>query len=92
MEKNPWWQNVSGPYPTWEGPTGVKADGGGSIRGQGRVGRMLMHRAVCNRDKEGKFQFKTEFRNEQFSCKSAACMLLHQHLTALQDSALLQTK
>jgi hypothetical protein len=29
---------------------GVKADAGGSIRGQGRVGKMLLHRAACNRD------------------------------------------
>ena len=53
MEKDPWWQNVQGPFPTWRGPKGVKADGGGSIRGQGRVGRMLLHRAVFNRDKDG---------------------------------------
>lgn len=51
MERNPWWQNVGeGPFPTWRGPVGVKADGGGSIRGQGRVGAMRIHRAVCNRD------------------------------------------
>ena len=83
MERNPWWKNVQGPFPDWEGPVGVKEDGGaqldgrqaacgrgaltatagahpaaarpagGSIRGQGRVGKMLLHRAVCNRDTEG---------------------------------------
>lgn len=31
-------------------PSGVKADGGGSIRGQGRVGSMRLHRAVFNQD------------------------------------------
>ena len=29
---------------------GVKEDGGGSIRGCGRVGPMAIHRAVCNRN------------------------------------------
>jgi hypothetical protein len=53
MEKDPWWQNVQGPFPTWKGPKGVKPDGGGSVRGQGRVGRMLLHRAVFNRAKDG---------------------------------------
>jgi hypothetical protein len=53
MEKDPWWQNVQGPFPTWKGPKGVKVDGGGSTRGQGRVGRMLLHRAVFNRAKDG---------------------------------------
>lgn len=55
MEKNPWWQNLqpAGPLPVWEGrPVGVKADGGGSVRGQGRIGGMRLHRAVCNRDAE----------------------------------------
>jgi hypothetical protein len=28
-------------------------DAGGSIRGQGRIGKMLLHRAVCNRNKQG---------------------------------------
>eukprot|EP00798_Chlamydomonas_sp_ICE-L_P028998 gene28998-32191_t len=54
MERNPWFKNVSGPFPAWapnpKGSTGVKKDGGGSIRGCGRVGPMLIHRAVCNRD------------------------------------------
>ena len=50
MEKNPWWTRIEGPYETWPGPIGVKDDGGGSIRGRGRVGPMVVHRAVCNRD------------------------------------------
>ena len=37
----------------WRGPTGVKEDGGGCTRGRGRVGPMLIHRAACNRDKDG---------------------------------------
>ena len=53
MEKNPWWTNVQGPFPSWKGPVGIKEDGGGSIRGQGRVGEMRLHRAVCLRDKDG---------------------------------------
>ncbi|KIZ01237.1 hypothetical protein MNEG_6725 [Monoraphidium neglectum] len=52
MEKNPFWQNVQGPFPTWKAPQGVKADGGGNVRGQGLVGRMLIHRAVFNRNKD----------------------------------------
>lgn len=54
MEKNPWWQNVQGPFPVWEGPKGVKPDGGGNIRGQGRVGDMKLHRAAHNRRKDGR--------------------------------------
>ncbi len=50
MEISPWWSRLSGPFPAFEGPVGVKADGGGSIRGTGWVGLMLVHRAVCNRD------------------------------------------
>jgi hypothetical protein len=53
MEKNPWWQNVQGPFLVWEGPKGVKPDGGGNIRGQGRVGDMKLHRAAHNRRKDG---------------------------------------
>lgn len=53
MEKSPFWQNVQGPFPTWKGPKGVKPDGGGNVRGQGLVGRMLIHRAVFNRSKDG---------------------------------------
>lgn len=37
----------------WEGPKGVKADGGGSIRGQGRIGKMLLHHAASNREAAG---------------------------------------
>ena len=53
VEKNPWWHNVSGPFLTWQGPTGVKDDGGGCTRGHGRVGKMIVHRACCNKDLEG---------------------------------------
>lgn len=44
---------MEGPFPVWQGPVGVKEDGGGCTRGRGRVGRMIIHRAVCNMDKEG---------------------------------------
>ncbi len=37
----------------WQGPVGIKEDGGGCTRAQGRVGEMVIHRATCNRDKEG---------------------------------------
>lgn len=53
VEKNPWWHNVSGPFITWQGPIGVKEDGGGCTRGHGRVGSMIVHRACCNKDLEG---------------------------------------
>jgi hypothetical protein len=53
VERNPWWKNVSGPFPKWEGPLGCKADGGGCHYGRGTVGKMTIHRAVCNHDKEG---------------------------------------
>lgn len=53
MEKNPWWRNVSGPFPKWEGPVGCKADGGGCHRGRGKVGEMRVHRAVHNKDIAG---------------------------------------
>jgi hypothetical protein len=53
MEKNPWYKNVEGPFLQWQGPVGVKADGGGCTRGRGRVGGMVVHRAACNRDLEG---------------------------------------
>lgn len=54
MERNPWWQNVAGDSGVWKGPVGVKPDGGGSIRGQGRVGDMKIHRAVHNKRLHGK--------------------------------------
>jgi hypothetical protein len=53
MEKNPWYKNVEGPFLQWQGPVGVKADGGGCTRGRGRVGGMVVHRAACNRDLAG---------------------------------------
>ncbi|KXZ46509.1 hypothetical protein GPECTOR_43g946 [Gonium pectorale] len=46
-----WWSSInSATLPAWRGPVGVKDDGGGSIRGCGRVGDMRLHRAVCNRN------------------------------------------
>jgi hypothetical protein len=54
MERNPWWQNIdSNNLTSWSGPVGIKADGGGSIRGQGRVGPMKVHRAVHNKKLDG---------------------------------------
>ena len=53
MEKNPWYKNVQGPFLQWQGPVGIKEDGGGCTRGQGKVGGMAIHRAAFNRDKEG---------------------------------------
>lgn len=56
MEKNPWWSSLQGPLPSWDGkPVGVKRDGGGSIRGQGRIGPMRLHRAAHNKDAAGGF-------------------------------------
>ena len=53
MEKNPWYKNVEGPFLQWKGPVGVKEDGGGCTRGQGRVGNMVIHRAAFNKNKQG---------------------------------------
>lgn len=53
MEKNPWYKNVEGPFLQWQGPVGIKADGGGCTRGRGLVGSMVLHRAAHSRDKEG---------------------------------------
>ena len=55
MEKNPWWKNVTGLFPKWEGPTGCKADGGGNHYGRGKVGKMVIHRAVNNKDAAGAY-------------------------------------
>eukprot|EP00873_Tetraselmis_striata_P042085 jgi/Tetstr1/462349/TSEL_007355.t1 len=49
---DPWWEHVDGPFPKWDGPVGCKVDGGGNHRGQGRVGKMVVWRAVHNRDEE----------------------------------------
>lgn len=62
VEKNPWWRNVSGPFPKWEGPIGCKEDGGGSHRGRGTVGKMLIHRAVNNHDRESELGCKHALR------------------------------
>ena len=48
IDPNPWWKKVEEPLPHWQGPVGVKEDGGGSTRGRGTVGKMLVHRAVAN--------------------------------------------
>merc|ERR1711977_679853 len=50
MEKEPWYTRVEGPFPEWQGPVGVKEDGGGSTYAQGKVGGMVIHRAVNNED------------------------------------------
>ena len=71
VEKNPWWKNVSGPFPKWEGPTGCKEDGGGCHRGQGLVGTMAVHRAVNNHDKQGK-DVHPPLHQLQSSCKNLA--------------------
>ena len=52
VERNPWYTRVKGPFPEQYGCVGVKDDGGGSMRGRGTVGKMLLHRAVFNRDVE----------------------------------------
>lgn len=58
MERNPWWMTLDGQrLVQWTGPAGVKADGGGSIRGQGRVGSMKIHRAVHNKRLEGEMRY-----------------------------------
>ena len=53
MERDPWWKNVTGPFPVWGGPVGCKEDGGGCHRASGWVGKMVVHRAVHNRDAAG---------------------------------------
>ncbi len=53
ITNNPWWDNVDGPFRVWDGPVGCKADGGGCTRHHGLVGRMVVWRAVHNRDVEG---------------------------------------
>lgn len=48
-----WWENAPTPYQTWNSSSkgrGVKADGGGSTRGQSKVGGMEMFHAVVARD------------------------------------------
>ncbi|CEG00515.1 Ankyrin repeat [Ostreococcus tauri] len=49
-EIEPWYKRVKGPFPETYGCVGVKADGGGSMRGRGTVGTMRVHRATFNRD------------------------------------------
>ena len=52
VEANPWWRNLpeNAVLPACYGSTGVKADGGGSMAGRGRVGPMRLHRAANLRD------------------------------------------
>jgi hypothetical protein len=51
MERDPWWATVTGPFPTWTGPSpGCKPDGGGCHRAQGSVGGRAAWRAAHNRD------------------------------------------
>ncbi|KAG2501289.1 hypothetical protein HYH03_001089 [Edaphochlamys debaryana] len=46
-----WWSELpEQQLGSWHGPAGVKPDGGGSVRGCGRLGDMRLHRAACNRD------------------------------------------
>ncbi len=71
VEKNPWWKNVSGPFPTWEGPLGCKEDGGGCHYGRGKVGRMILHRAVHNKDKECTHPLITTFISKLISTRNA---------------------
>ncbi|GFH07518.1 ANK_REP_REGION domain-containing protein [Haematococcus lacustris] len=54
MERTPWWSTIdASKLQPWDGKAvGVKPDGGGSIRGQGRVGPMRLHRAAHNRNAE----------------------------------------
>ena len=59
MEKNPWYKNVEGPFLQWKGPIGVKEDGGGCTRAQGRVGNMVIHRAAFNKNKDGTYIFQS---------------------------------
>eukprot|EP00983_Pelagomonas_calceolata_P006264 207572-Pelagomonas_calceolata.AAC.3 len=53
MEKHPWFLDLDeSVLPRWEGKAldGCKAEGGGCIRGQGRVGPMRLWRAVHNQN------------------------------------------
>ncbi|KDD73712.1 hypothetical protein H632_c1901p0 [Helicosporidium sp. ATCC 50920] len=52
MERSPWYANVEGPFLQWQGPKGIKEDGGGCTRGRGKVGSMAIHRAAHSRDKD----------------------------------------
>jgi hypothetical protein len=52
MERTPWWSKLDANQLTqWDGvPLGIKADGGGNVRGQGRVGNMRIWRATHNKN------------------------------------------
>ena len=85
VEKNPWWRNVAGPFPKWEGPIGCKEDGGGSHRGRGTVGKMLIHRAVNIHYKEGDLLHRSSFAEDRclFGKRPSA---FHLHTVCLQAS------
>ena len=68
VEKNPWYSRVDGPFPSWQGPVGVKEDGGGCTRGRGRVSDMRVHRAVNNRDKDGAWCSQWTRKRERGRC------------------------
>lgn len=75
VEKNPWWRNVSGPFPKWEGPIGCKADGGGCHYARGKVGNKLVHTAVHNRDIAGEGSSTVSGRCLQ-ALSAAICLLI----------------
>lgn len=69
MERTPWWSTLSGQLPKWDGrPVGCKPDGGGSIRGQGRVGPMRLHRAAHNMDLAGALAWHTAEQPANLTC------------------------
>ncbi len=86
VEKNPWWKNVQGPFPKWEGPIGCKEDGGGSHRGRGTVGKMLVHRAVNNHDKEGTLLSWASWSRPHWAGKHVA-LQAHSHRMQLLTSS-----
>jgi hypothetical protein len=89
MERNPWWMTLDGQrLVQWSGPAGVKADGGGSIRGQGRVGSMKIHRAVHNKRLEGEMRYHDVPGYQHVNLLSiyvcgAVCCWIHHMLAAL---------
>lgn len=78
MEKDPWYKNVEGPFLQWKGPIGVKEDGGGCTRAQGRVGNMVIHRATFNKDKEGEcvYRVNTWYLYVRLICWSTRLVLV----------------
>ncbi len=74
MERNPWWQQIdAAACPAWDGkPVGVKPDGGGSVRGQGLIGKMLLHRAAHNRDAKRESRSQRQIGVDASSLSGAA--------------------